>query len=194
VIAPNNQVMPFCKSHKSLLLIPLCAVLVLSGCNQKIDGYAAVSSITNNGFARTGSDLPSIQGQEIKVWGFVDHSNIYGDEAAKQILGDWWSGAGPNATTWRFNLMAEEQDQGHSFAIYVPNDQGRDELLKAFLADARAQKPTQVFVQGQLFSFAAPTNVNILTGLYIEVDSSRDVLLEPPSEQPEGAYQSHSTR
>jgi hypothetical protein len=143
----------------------------------------AASSITDKGFAQTGRHGQPIAGQEIKVWGFVDHSNIYGDEAAKQILGDWWSGAGPDATTWRFNLMAKEHDQGHSFAIYVPNDQGRDELLKAFLTDAKAQKPTQVFVQGKLFSFAAPTNINTLTGLYIEVESSDDILLEPPRPQ-----------
>jgi hypothetical protein len=156
----------------------------LSGCNQKIDGYIAASSMTNNGFARTDSELQAIRGQEIKIWGFVDHSNLYGDETAKQILGNWWSGAGPNANTWRFNLMAKEQDQGRSFAVYVPTDQGRDELLKAFLADAKAQRPTKVFVEGTLLFFEAPTNMNTRMGLYIEVDSSRNILLEPLPEQP----------
>jgi hypothetical protein len=174
--------MPSFQRHKSLLSIPLCAVLGLSGCHQKIDGYIAASSITQNGFARTDGDFQAIQGQDIKIWGFVDHSNLYGDETARQILGDWWSGAGPNETTWRFNLMAEAQDQGASFAIHVPNDQGRDELLKAFIADAETQKPTQVFVQGTVFFFAAPTNVNTRMGLYIEVDSSRDILLAAPLE------------
>ena len=176
--------MPSFKRYEILLQIPLYAALVLSGCTHKIDGYRATSSITKNGFARTDSDLQAINGQEIKLWGFVDHSNLYGDETAKQILGNWWSGAGPNATTWRFNLMAKEQDQGASFAVYVPNDQGRDQLLKTFLADAKAQRPTRVFIQGKLFFFAAPSNMTNRMGLYVEVDSSRHVLLEPPSKQP----------
>ncbi len=169
------------KRNKTFLLILLFAILGLFGCNETIDGYTAASSITNKGFARTGGDLQPIQEQEIKVWGFVDHSNIYGDEAAKQILGDWWSGDGPTANTWRFNVMAKANDQGRSFAVYVPNDQGRDELLRAFLADANAHRPTQVFVTGKLLTFTAPTNTVTLTGLYLEVPSSRDILLEPPS-------------
>ncbi len=49
----------------------------------------------------------------------------------KLILGDWWSGEGPDATTWRFNLKAEADDEvGHSFPVHVPNDPGRDDLLR----------------------------------------------------------------
>lgn len=123
--------------------------------------------------------MRKMQGQEIKVWGFVDHSNLYGDEGAKKILENWWSGAGPSATTWRFNLMAKEQDEGRSFSVQVPNDQGRDELLRVFLADAKAQKPTRVFVKGKIFSFEAPTNGITLTGLYMVVQSSQDIRLAP---------------
>ena len=126
--------------------------------------------------------MRKLDGQEIMVWGFVDSSNIYGDAGARTILGDWWSGDGPNATTWRFNLKAEAGDKaGNSFSVLAPNDPGRDELLKAFVADANAQKPTKVFVKGQLHTFGAPTNTGALTGLTLELQSSNDILLEPPA-------------
>jgi hypothetical protein len=123
-------------------------------------------------------------GQEVKVWGFVDHGNLYGDESAKEILGDWWSGEGLSPTTWRFDPKANADDEaGHSFSVYVPNDPGRDDLLKTFVADARAGKPTRVFVTGRVFTFDAPTNVTPLTGLYLELQSSDDILLEVPEKK-----------
>jgi hypothetical protein len=123
-----------------------------------------------------------LDGQEIKVWGFVDSGNIYGDADAKEILGALWSSEGPDAATWRFNLKADPDDKtGNSFPVLVPNDPGRDELLRAFVADANAQRPTRVFVTGKLHTFDAPTNTGALTGLTIELRSSNDILLEPPA-------------
>jgi len=125
--------------------------------------------------------MRKVHGQEIRVWGFVDHNNLYGDDRAKKILEEWWSGDGPNAASWRFNLKANEDDEtGQSFPVHVPNDPWRDDLLRAFVADARAHRSTPVFVKGKLFTFAAPANVTFLTGLYIEVPSSQDILLEFP--------------
>ena len=110
---------------------------------------------------------------------------MYGDAGANEILEDWWSGEGPSTTTWRFNLKAKENDEtGRSFPVHVPNDQGRDEILKAFLADARAQKPTKVYVKGKLFTFDAPTNAEALTGLVMELKSSDDILFELPAATP----------
>ena len=166
------------------LVLILVVTTLLAGCNQQIGDYIAASSISKNGFARDTGDMSEVEGDEIKIWGFVDHANIYGDEGAKEILEEWWSGDGPSPTTWRFNLKAREDDEaGQSFAVYVPNDEGRDDLLKAFAADARAQDPTKVFVKGKIFTFDAPTNGMLLTGLYLELQSSQDVLLEPPLAQ-----------
>jgi hypothetical protein len=166
------------------LVIMLVVATFLVGCSEQIGEYTAASSISENGFARDEKQVRELDGQEVQIWGFVDQSNIYGDEGAEVILGDWWSGVGPSATTWRFNLKAREDDEaGQSFSVYVPNDEGRDDLLKAFVADARAQNATRVFVKGRIFTFDAPTNATPLTGLYMELQSSHDILLEPPEER-----------
>ncbi len=57
--------------------------------------------------------MHKVHGQEIMVWGFVDHSNIYGDDGAKKILEDWWSGDEPSATTWSFNLTIMKKKLHH---------------------------------------------------------------------------------
>ena len=160
-----------------MLTISMC----LAGCNEQKGGYIAASSISKNGFARNGDAMRKVQGRDIRVWGFVDHSNLYGDEGAKVILQEWRSGEGPDAATWRFNLKAYANDQaGQSFAVRVPNDPGRDDLLKAFLREARAHTPTKVFVKGKLFTFAAPANSAVLTGLYLELASSHSIKLGLP--------------
>jgi hypothetical protein len=112
--------------NRYLSLVMLVVAMFLVGCNEQIGDYIAASSISRNGFARDGKEMRKVHGQEVKIWGFVDHSNMYGDAGAKEILEDWWSGEGPSTTTWRFNLKARENDDaGHSFAVHVPNDQGR---------------------------------------------------------------------
>jgi hypothetical protein len=79
-------------------------------------------------------------------------------------------------------LKAEAGDKaGNSFSVLAPNGPGRDELLKAFVSDANAQKPTKVFVKGKLHTFDAPTNTGVLTGLTMALRSSNDILLEPPA-------------
>jgi hypothetical protein len=170
--------------NKYLSFIMIAATLFLAGCSQQIGDYVAASSISKNGFARDAEAMRKLDGQEIKVWGFVDYGNLYGDAGAKAVLGDWWSGDGPDAGTWRFNLKAEAGDKpGDSFSVLVPNDQGRDELLKVFVAGAKAQQPTRVFVRGKIHAFDAPTNALTLTGLSMELESSGDILLAPPAER-----------
>jgi hypothetical protein len=170
------------------MLIGLVIALGMVGCDHPaddrvVDGYMAVSAISRDGFARNEAELQNIQGQKIKLWGFVDPSNLYGDDAAKQVLQEWWSGEGPTATTWRFNLKGHPEDvAGQSFSVQVLNDAGRDQLLRAFVADARAQRPTKVFVTGWLFAFDAPTNMTTHQGLYMKVQSSQDILLAAPND------------
>jgi hypothetical protein len=161
------------------LLMLLIGAMFLAGCVTPASGYLPAAAISQNGFATDAAAQHTADGKEIKLWGFVDHANLYGDADAQEILGEWWSGDGPSATAWRFNLMAHADDQaGQSFAVHVPNDEGRDELLRNFLADAEAQRPTKVFVTGRLFTFDAPTNLANRTGLVMELDSSQAILLE----------------
>jgi hypothetical protein len=54
---------------------------------------------------------------------------------------------------------------------------------RAFVADARVQRPTRIFVTGRLFTFEAPTNATTYQGLYVEVQSSQNIRLEAPNDQ-----------
>lgn len=154
----------------------VAASLCACACDGRIGDFIPASSISRNGLATDAGRA----GQDIAVWGFVDAQNLYGDASARAILGDWWSGDGPTPTTWRFNLKARAGDApGRSFAVHVPNDPGRDALLRAFVANARAQRPTRVFVKGRLSVFAAPANVTRRSGLTLRTRASDDVSLTP---------------
>ena len=163
------------------LSVLILAGTSLLGCNEPGDGYLAASAITRRGFAQNGEVKRAIRDRDVRLWGYVDHANLYGDAGARAILGEFWSGEGPAAATWRFDLKAGQNDAaGQSFAVYVPNDAGRDEVLRAFVADARARRPTRVFLTGRVFTFAAPTNAVSLTGLYMVLRSSRDIRFRVP--------------
>lgn len=140
--------------------------------------YGAASSIARNGFARNGQVIAGLDGGEVRLWGYVDHANLYGDAAARDILGAWWGGAGPDAGHWRFNLKASAADPaGASFAVQVPNDLLRDDWLRLFAADGAAGRPTRVYIRGTLHTFDAPTGGARLTGLRLELSSSMDMRL-----------------
>jgi hypothetical protein len=166
-----------------LFLVMLIFAALLGGCDAPVGDYVPVSAVSRNGFARDAASVGRLEGQAIKLWGYVDHANLYGDDGAREILGEWWSGPGPSAAAWRFNLKARAEDgAGQSFAVHVPNDAKRDELLRIFRADAEAGRPTRVFVTGRLAIFDAPTNAADRTGLVLEMESSQDILLTPPAE------------
>lgn len=167
--------------NRFLGLIMLIGAFALAGCIGQTGDFMPASAISRDGFARDGAAMRALDGQVVKLWGFVDSANLYGDAGAQEILGDWWSGPGPDDATWRFNLKGNADDAvGHSFPVHVPNDPGRDDLLERFVADARAQQPTKVFVTGKLFTFDAPANIAARTGLTMELASSADILLDAP--------------
>jgi hypothetical protein len=154
----------------------IAAALLVAGCHDTPGDPVAASSLSEQGFARDPVALRAKEGQVVRLSGFVDHGNLYGDEDARKILGDWWSGDGPDAGAWRFNLKAAATDRtGDSFAVHVRNDDGRDGLLRRFAQDAAAGRPTPVIVSGRLHTFKAPGNLSSRTGLYLEVASSGDV-------------------
>jgi hypothetical protein len=164
-----------------LPVLTLIAAAWLVGCDEQARGYRPVSSIAKHGFLRDPETLAKAVGQEVKLWGFVDHGNLYGNAGARGILREWWAGEGPRAGRWRFDLKAQAKDAvGDSFPVHVPDDAGRDDLLQRFVADARSRQPTKVFVKGKLHTFDAPTQGMRLTGLYLELESSRDVRPDSP--------------
>ena len=169
------------RRSSGLAILVLLAAAWLAGCDQPRGEYLPASSISGKGFVRDHQSISELQGGPVRLWGFVDHGNLYGDGRAKRVLAEWWSGEGPDADTWRFDLKAEADDPvGRSFAVLVPNDAGREELLERFVADARARSTTKVFVTGRLFTFHAPTQTLDLTGLYLKLSSSLDIRLDPP--------------
>lgn len=159
----------------------LACGFVVAGCSAPADRYIAAAAISEHGFARSADRVLRMQGRDVRVWGFVDHGNLYGDAEARRILGDFWSGEGPNPDTWRFGLKADQDDPvGQSFPVHVRNDPGRDVLLAAFRFDAESGRPTRVFLQGRLRTYSAPTHFRSLTGIILEVSSSSAIRLHAP--------------
>lgn len=164
----------------TLLMVVIMATAFVPGCDDRIGDYIPAYAISENGFARSAA-IPGSSGQPIQLWGFVDYGNLFGGTGARHVLGELWSGDGPGPGTWRFNLKAHQDDPaGNSFAVHVPDDERRDAILGLFVANARAKKPTRVFLKGKVFTFDAPANFNRQTGLYVELASSDDILFTPP--------------
>jgi hypothetical protein len=168
-----------CLFHTVCLI--LLSALGLAGCDDEIGGYLPVTAIARNGFVSDERRVAEAHGQEVRLSGFVDQGNLYGDVEAKRVLGEWWRGKGPEAEHWRFDLKAQADDPvGRSFAVLVPNDAGREDLLRRLVADARARRATRVFVTGKLSTFHAPTQLLDRTGLYLQRRSFQDMRLDPP--------------
>ena len=151
-----------------------------TACYDKSRTDFAATELTRRGFVRDQVRARGLEGHTIRVSGFVDHANLYGDRGAREILGDWWSGEDNDPATWRFKLKAHPNDEaGHSFAVHVRNDPDRRALLSAIAEDARVGRATKVYVTGTLRTFAAPTNAVMQTGIYLEVKTSSGVELAP---------------
>lgn len=183
----RSRLCAFEADHRACLLAAYCFRLSaiegsdwLAGteCNEPLAGYNPASSVSESGFAsdRLGAEI--LSGMETGLWGFVDHQNIYGDDRARDVLGDLWSGYGPDAGTWQFNLKANQDDSvGQSFPVQIPNDILRDDLLRVFLKDARSGRPTKVYLKGSIAIFPAPLNATTRYGLSMELQSSWGVRL-----------------
>lgn len=161
----------------TLSALVLAALLAACGARDPgpVGGYASVASVSEGGFARRGLAIDPA-GEDVALWGYVDPSNVYGDEGAREILQECWGGEGPGEGLWRFDLKARAEDEtGHGFAVWAPNDEGRDALLRRIAEDARARRPTRVFLRGRLFAFEAPMNATTRQGLRLELAGSEDL-------------------
>ena len=162
-------------------VLVLLTTIGLAGCDERVGDYLPVSAIARGGFVSDERTVAEMRGREVRLWGFVDQGNLYGDAEAERILGEWWSGEGPDPGHWRFGLKAQAEDPvGRSFTVLVPNDAGRKHLLDRLVADAQARRATKIFVTGRLFTFPAPTQILDRTGLYLQLRSSQDIRLDAP--------------
>ncbi|MBK1731505.1 hypothetical protein [Thiococcus pfennigii] len=174
---PNETI----RVYRSVYLA-LAVGMPLAGCADQVGEYLPVSAIAQGRFVTDQAALAEWRGQEVHLWGFVDQGNLYGDADAKRVLGEWWSGDGPDPDHWRFDLKAQADDPvGRSLPVLVPNDAGREDLLERFVADARARRATKIFLTGRLFTYLAPTQILDRTGLYLELRASDDIRLDPPN-------------
>ena len=153
-----------------LLIVPL----FLGGCKDKpIGGYVPASSFSKKGFAKNREEVLAHRGKVLKVWGYVDGGNVFPKD---------WGDNQPGK--WRFKLKAKPSDEvGQSFSIHIPVDDRHDELVALFEATDFAEKPTRVFVTGKLSTFDAPMNFVRKTGLIMDVNSSKDILLKAPTKE-----------
>jgi len=71
----------------------LAAAMALAGCGERVGEYLPVSAVARGGFLTDQGTLAEMDGREVRLWGFVDQGNLYGDAEAKRILGEWWGGA-----------------------------------------------------------------------------------------------------
>ena len=175
--------------HAACLQAAYCAQLALldragadwpAECVADANSYIPAKRLSRAGFARDAREAERLDGREIALAGFVDHGNLFGDAGAREILGDWWGGPGPDADHWRFDLKARPDDPvGHSFTVVVPNGPVREALLMVFRADAEAGRPTPVFLRGIVSTFDAPVNAVRMTGLRVALRSASDIRLGP---------------
>jgi len=158
----------------SLFLIILIVPLILGGCVDKSMGdYVPASSFSKKGFAKNREEALAHRGKVLKVWGYVDGGNVFPKD---------WGDNQPGK--WRFKLKAKPWDDvGQSFSIHIPVDDRHDELVALFEATDFADKPTRVFVTGELSTFDAPMNFVRKTGLIMDVNSSKDILLKVPTKE-----------
>lgn len=156
--------------HLAMLAMSL---LLLGGCEEDkvIAGYMPASAISKDGFARDRDGALKMRGQQVKLWGYVDGSNVF------PIGGD-----DNRPGHWQFHLKAKTGDKaGGSFAVHVPVDDGHDELVALFEANDRIDKPTRVFVTGTLSTFDTRGNFNRRTGLELKVATSGHVQTQAPA-------------
>ena len=154
-----------------LVLIIMIVSLFLGGCKDKtIGGYVPASSFSKKGFAKNREEALAHRGKVLKVWGYVDGGNVFPKD---------WGTNQPGK--WRFKLKAKPSDEvGQSFSILIPVDDRHDELVALFEATDFSEKPSCVFVTGKLSTFDAPMNFVRKTGLSMDVNSSKDILLKAP--------------
>lgn len=157
----------------------LVLITGLIGCDRRLDDSYPITTLASNGFARPAGVRLADHGSRICVWGYVDRANLYGDPSARRWLGDWWSGLGPDKDTWRFDLLGHPDDApGRGVPVHVPNDSGRDDLLRVLVAEVNADRSTRVRVCGRFLGTPAPTNLRTLTALTLRSRSSGDIRIE----------------
>lgn len=182
----------FAPDQRGCLVAAYCARLALlertmldqaPACGGPPGQVLPAAQFSRRGLLRDTAEARVLNGREVRLRGFVDHANLYGDVAARELLAERWSGPGPAPRTWRFDLKAAADDPaGHSFAVWVPNDLLREDIMRVFLADARSYRPTEVWLQGRLVTFDAPANALSMAGLRLELAGGLDIRFRAPAD------------
>ena len=148
--------------------------LLLFGCgDDEIFDHVPAAAFSQSGFARARAKALKMRGREIKVWGFVDGSNVFPERGEDNHHGHW-----------HFHLKSKAKDQaGESFAIHIPVDEEHDNLVNLFEANDLASKPTRVFMTGNIFTFDTRVNFSLSTSFFMKANPSRDILLKTPAEK-----------
>lgn len=100
-------------TRQSVAGMALGLLVCLAGCaagGDTLKSDFTAAELTQCGFVRDEALARKLDGQTIRVRGFIDHANLYGDHAARATLGDWWSDEDSDPATWRFNLKAHPDD------------------------------------------------------------------------------------
>ena len=118
-------------------LIITIAALALVGCGHKsIGGYVSASSFSKKGFAKSHKQALALRGKILKVWGYVDGSNVFPEECMDNQTGKW-----------RFHLKAKPSDHtGQSFAIHIPVDDEHDKLVALSLRPTLSRTNQRAFL------------------------------------------------
>ena len=74
--------------NKTVCRILLAVTMLIAGCGARIGDHMAAATISKDGFVRNADTIRRLAGQKVKLRGYWDQGNPYGDEGAKQILGE----------------------------------------------------------------------------------------------------------
>ena len=130
------------------------------------------SSISRNGFARSRTRMKKLDGQVIRVCGYVDYSNFFPESL---------DGRGVYTNVWRFNMKSAPDDAaGKSFGIRVKKDEARSTIQQRIRDNMLAGKPTKVYISGKVSTYDLSTNFRRLTGFHIDVSSSTGISFQEP--------------
>ncbi len=118
--------------------------------------YQAASVLVRDGFLKESVRVAELDGQEVAWWGYLDGGNIFKDSEY------------PNY--WQFKVKASEDDAiGESFSVLVPKSRGYLQSMADLRAFKSGGQAPIVLLRGTVRIFVAPTNINRLTGLVVEL-------------------------
>ena len=169
--------------YKALCVAALSLLLLLAGCQPPrpdSDGYFPLSVLSKRGFARDEDYLRNLDGQVIRVKGFLDFDNIAVYPELLDRPADGWD-VPRDGELSHFNLKARVSDEpGESVRVWFTGDRDRLLLLISRLRDIVEQdrRAAVIRVQARVQTFDAPMNFTRALGFVLWVDSPQWILVD----------------